>query len=466
MSNLTRLSRADGAEILLLGTAHVSQDSADEVKRLIEEEKPDCVAIELCEARLKNILDKEAWRKTDLVKVFRDGKTMLLISNLVLASYQKNIAKKLGVKPGLEMIQACDSAAAAGLTPQPIDRNVRTTLSRTWGLMSAQGKLKFLSSIFGWNALIANLLIFLVVLGSFFIPESKPVAAVVVPAKTDSAQVSSAAAATTATAVAENTGITKKQFLLYGLLAAIAISFMPIGRRRETASEGELSREKIEELKKQDVLQNMLAEMGRDFPDIKHRLIDERDLYMVEKLRHVQGKKILAVVGAGHVPGMIANWQTKVDLEELDRQPPESKLTTLFKWMIPVSLVAVIGLAVYRGDYAKAGDMAKSWVLWTGGGAALGSLLALAHPLTILAAFIAAPITTLLPQLGVGMATGLVEAWVRKPTVGDLEALSDDSATFRGWLRNRCTRILLVFIFSSLGAIIGLMVASGKIFGA
>ncbi len=461
MSNLTRLLRADGAEILLLGTAHVSQDSADEVKRLIEEEKPDCVAVELCDARLKNILDKEAWRKTDLVKVFRDGKTMLLISNLVLASYQKNIAKKLGVKPGLEMIQACESAAASGLTPQPIDRNVRTTLSRTWGLMSGKGKLNFLSSIFGWNALIANLLIFLVVLGSFFIPESKETE-VAPTTKTDSAALSNAAAA----AAPANTGLTKKKFLLYGLLAAIAISFIPIGRRRESVSEGELSREKIEELKKQDVLQNMLAEMGRDFPDIKHRLIDERDLYMVEKLRHVQGKKILAVVGAGHVPGMITNWQTKVDLEELDRQPPESKLTSLFKWMIPVSLVAVIGLAVYRGDLTKAGEMATTFILCTGGGAALGSLLALAHPLTILAAFVAAPITTLLPQLGVGMATGLVEAWVRKPTVGDLETLADDSASFRGWLRNRCTRILLVFIFSSIGAIIGLMVASGKIFGA
>ncbi|MEN9361769.1 MAG: hypothetical protein RL095_3304 [Verrucomicrobiota bacterium] len=463
MSNLTRLTRADGAEILLLGTAHVSQDSADEVKRLIEEEKPDCVAIELCDARLKNILDKEAWRKTDLVKVFREGKTMVLISNLVLASYQKNIAKKLGVKPGLEMIQACESAAAAGLTPQPIDRNVRTTLSRTWGLMSGKGKLNFLASIFGWNAMLANLLIFLVLLGAFFIPDSKPATAPASPAKTDAAALSPAAPAD---AAAADSGFSKKKFLIFGLLAAVAISFMPIGRRRETSSEGELSREKIEELKKQDVLQNMLAEMGRDFPDIKHRLIDERDLYMVEKLRHVQGKKILAVVGAGHVPGMIANWQSQVDLEELDRQPPPSKFGTFFKWLIPASLIAVIGLTVYRGDYDKAGEMAKSWILWTGGGAALGSLLALAHPVTILAAFVAAPITTLLPQLGVGMATGLVEAWVRKPTVGDLEALSEDSATFAGWRRNRCTRILLVFILSSIGAIIGLAIAGGKIFGS
>ncbi|HPA14798.1 MAG TPA: TraB/GumN family protein [Desulfobacterales bacterium] len=131
-------------EIILLGTAHVSKESAELVTSVIEEEKPDTVCVELCESRCQAIQQKDRWQEMDIVKVIREKKAFLLLSNLLLASFQKRIAQKLGVKPGEEMTRAIEAAKAIGAAIYPADRDIRITLSRTWRLMGFWSKMKLL----------------------------------------------------------------------------------------------------------------------------------------------------------------------------------------------------------------------------------------------------------------------------------------------------------------------------------
>jgi pheromone shutdown protein TraB len=104
------------------------------------------------------------------------------------------------------------------------------------------------------------------------------------------------------------------------------------------------------------------------------------------------------------------------------------------------------------------------WVLINGGLAAAGALIAAAHPLTVLTAALAAPLTSLNPTIGVGFVTAAVETWLRKPNVGDFARLKQDTTHLGGWWSNRVSRILLVFFFSTLGSAIGTYVAGFRIF--
>jgi pheromone shutdown protein TraB len=130
----------DDKTITLIGTAHVSKESADLVARVIEEEKPETVSLELCESRYQAIRQKNRWQDTNLIKVIKDKKAFLLLSNLMLTSFQKRIGKKLGIKPGEEMMRAIETAEKVGAVIHLADRDIRTTLSRTWRLMGHQGR--------------------------------------------------------------------------------------------------------------------------------------------------------------------------------------------------------------------------------------------------------------------------------------------------------------------------------------
>ena len=421
--NIHRLKIGD-KNVALIGTAHVSQESADLVKEIIDKEKPDTVCIELCENRFKSIRDRDNWSKMDLVKVIKEKKAMILIINFMLSSFQRKIAKKLGVRPGQEMIQAIESADEHKLDVAVIDRDVRKTITRTWGLMSAKSKFKLFAGMGG----VAMILMMVVMTGAI-------IAKVAVPA------------------------YTTKYFVLTIVGAFALMSFLAGGKGEEE----ELTKEKLEEMKKQDTLELLLAEMGESVPDIKMRLIDERDLYMVEKLRHVEGKNLIAVVGAGHVPGMIKNWETSVNLEELDETPKSGNLGTILKWGIPILIIASIVFGFYMGGPEAGQDAIWAWVLANGICSAIGTAIALGHPLSILVAFIAAPITSLSPAIGAGMVVGYVEAVLRKPKVGDFESLPEDFTTAKGWWRNKVTRILLVFLFSGFGSAIGTWIGIAKI---
>jgi pheromone shutdown protein TraB len=174
---------------------------------------------------------------------------------------------------------------------------------------------------------------------------------------------------------------------------------------------------------------------------------------------------VVAVVGAAHVPGILERFSLPVpdreELQSISTVPPRSLLSRALPWLIPAIVVGVFGYGFVEGDWQTLKEAALAWILANGLLSALGAALALGHPATIVAAFIAAPITSLNPTIGAGMVTALVQTWIRPPSVRDMENLSDDVAELRGWWRNKLARVLLVFFLSSLGSSIGTFAAFG-----
>ena len=363
-------------EIILVGTAHVSKESVDLVKSIIEETHPDSVCVELCESRYQSIRQKGRWQNTNIIKVIKEKKAFLLLSNLILASFQKRIAAKLDVQPGQEMIQAINSAEDVGAVIHLADRDIRVTLARVWRRMGLFNKLK----------------------------------------------------------------------LIFQLLLSMG-------------EVGEISEEDIEKMKQQDVLEAVLEEVGKTMPAIRKTLIDERDLYLAEKIRQAPGKKIVAVVGAGHVPGIKKNIDKSIDIAALEVSPPKSRSAVILKWAIPVFIGIMFVYGFFAGGTRAGTDMLTWWIVANGLLAGLGATLALAHPFTILSSIIAAPLTSLNPMIAAGWVSGMVEAFTRKPKVKDFEKLPDDILSFKGFWRNKVTRILLVVLFTNLGSSLGTFVA-------
>jgi pheromone shutdown-related protein TraB len=363
-------------EVILVGTAHVSKESVQLVSDIIETEKPDTVCVELCEARYQSIRQKDKWLDTDIIKVIKEKKSFLLLSNLLLASFQKRIADKFDIVPGAEMIKAIDAGEAVGADIHLADRNIRITLAKTWRAMGLWGKIK----------------------------------------------------------------------LLFQLLLSMG-------------EIGDISEEDIEKMKQEDVLESLLADVGKSLPVLKDILIDERDQYLTHKIRTAPGKNIVAVVGAGHVPGIKKYWEAKIDVERLDQIPPKGKLSGILKWIIPLGILVLFVLGFYHGGTHAGKDMITWWVMANGILAGLGAVIALAHPFTILSSILAAPLTSLNPMIAAGWVSGLIEAFLRKPKVRDFENLPNDILSIKGFWKNKITRILLVVVFTNLGSSIGTFVA-------
>lgn len=212
----------------------------------------------------------------------------------------------------------------------------------------------------------------------------------------------------------------------------------------------ELTEEDIAKLKEADALEAALLDIGKEFPTIKKVLVDERDQYLCEKIRTAPGKKIVAVIGAAHTNGIKRNIDTPIDCNELDKIDKKSfSLGNILKWLLPIGLIAIIIFTTINNKGIGI-DQLKSWVLWHGCLSAFGTLLALGHPLSILTAFIAAPITSLHPLLAPGWFAGIVEATIRKPKVKDFEDLAKDTSTLSGFWKNQVTKILFVVIFANI----------------
>jgi len=232
----------------------------------------------------------------------------------------------------------------------------------------------------------------------------------------------------------------------------------------------EISEEQIEDLKRGDMLHAVVSEFGEELPEIKRVLIDERDEYMMGRLAEISGpddapKKILALVGAGHLMGMMANKDLPpgaAHLQELDQKPPPSKTGLYIGWGICVLILSMFVVG-FKQSPELGGQLVATWVLFNGGLSALGTALALGHPVSIFTAFFAAPLTSLNPTIGAGMVVGLVESYMRKPKVGDFETLREDIAHYSMWWKNRVARLLLIFFFSSFGSMIGTYAAGASI---
>ncbi len=236
------------------------------------------------------------------------------------------------------------------------------------------------------------------------------------------------------------------------LFASIVFSF---------GSADDIQESDIEKMKQEDILQTLLADVKQAHPIIQQVLIDERDRYLAKKISSAAGSRIVAVVGAAHVPG-IKKYLTEdadTDFEELTRIPPAGSLGRVLKWLIP-GLILVLFAAGFAMEGKDAGtDMIWIWVAANGIFAGLGAALALAHPYTIISSILAAPLTSLNPMIAAGWVSGLVETFSRKPKVRDLEAIPKDIVSIKGFWRNNVTRILLVVIFTNLGSSIGTMTA-------
>ncbi len=382
-SNDVHVLKNDDRTIILVGTAHISQESVDLVKTVIEQEQPDCVCLELDDQRYQALSQKKKWQSLDLKKIIKNKQLSTLLVSLLMASYQKRLGGTLGVKPGAELLAAAETANQFQIPISLCDRDVRITLRRAW----------------------------------------------------------------------KSTSFLKKGYLLSSLLVSLF-------------DKEEITEEKLAELKQKDVLSELMDEMGETLPDLKRVLIDERDVFLIEKIKTSPGKRIVAVVGAGHVAGMKKqfNSDNQDQISEISKIPPVSKSFKLLGWAIPLLIIGSIVVIGMQKGVSDAGANVLFWILANGIPAAIGALLAFAHPLTTIGAFASAPLTSLTPVIGAGYVTAFIQVMTRPPVVKEFESAGDDIATLKGWWKNKLLRVFLVFLLTGLGSAIGTWVGGYEIF--
>ncbi|KAB2932723.1 MAG: TraB/GumN family protein [Leptonema illini] len=384
-------------EVFVLGTAHISRSSVEDVEQAIAKWKPDVVCVELCRPRHEALLDPDRWKKMDLTKVIREKKLALLASNLILSSFQKKIGDQTGVRPGEEMRRASELAREKGLELVFIDREIRTTLSRAWA------KVGFFSKMWLSSYLLTSLLV-----------------------------------------------------------------------------KEEVSAEEVEEMKQKDVLEDLFSNLPRQYQSVKEVILDERDAYLAENTRRValshaeverhdhetkssskKKRRILSVVGAGHLPGILRTLKENrpVDLVELRTIPKPRPWRNLFIWIGTSVFVFLVMAYITLGGKEAAEQALLAWVVARSAGAGIGAVLSGAHPLTILTTIVMAPIYPVIPGSKLWMFSALVEVWRRKPRVEDFENIAADTETasglFRSLYKNRVVHLFWVTFLVSMGLTIG-----------
>lgn len=374
--NVTHLQDGE-RDVYIVGTAHISKQSVEEVRKTIEDLQPDTVCVELCQGRYESMVDSSRWKKLDIFQIIKQKKVLFLLSSLALSSYQRRMGEKFGVEPGAELREAIRMADVVGAKLELVDRDIQATLKRTWSNLSFWNRIKVLSGLFG---------------GVF--------------------------------------------------------------------SDEELSEEELEKLKEKDHLSEMMSEFARLMPQVKTPLIDERDQFLMSAIDDAPGQKIVAVVGAGHVPGMVAGRGEPVDRTRLSEIPVGSSWTKWLKWIIPALVLGAFAFGYQKHAGQNLEEMFWAWVLPNSIMAGLLAAVGGAKFLSILTAIIASPITSLNPTIGAGMVVGLVEAWLRKPTVEDAERLSQDMLTLAGVYKNSFSRVLLVAALATIGSSLGAFVGA------
>lgn len=368
--------------ILLIGTAHISQESVDLVEEVISNEQPDGVCLELDDKRFKALTQKKQWQSLDLKQIIKKKQLSTLMINLLMASYQKKLGGQLGVQPGAELLHAAKIALKSAIPITLIDRDVRVTLRRAW----------------------------------------------------------------------KSTSFFKKGYLLTTIFASLFDST-------------EISEEKLAEMKQKDVLSGLMEEMGSALPDVKRVLIDERDIYLCEKIKTAEGQRLVAVVGAGHVAGIkeVFKHDRSKELEEISTIPPVSGIWKAIGWSIPLLIIgSLITIGIQKGA-ADAGANLLYWILANGIPSAIGGILAFANPFTVIGAFVAAPITSLTPVIGAGYVAAFIQVMRTPPVVREFETVGDDMGSLTGWWKNKLLRLFLVFLFTGLGSAVGTYVGGYEI---
>lgn len=381
-----KIVELNGRKFILIGTAHVSQESIADVERAIENQKPETVAIELDEKRYESLKDPESWKKMDVIKVLKNKMGFLMLANIVLSAYQKRMGNKAEVKPGDEMLAAIRKCDELNIKKVMVDRPIAVTLRRAWAKNSLWGKCKLLSAL-------------------------------------------------------------------------LATAFV---------KEDDMSPEEIENLKKSSEMDSMMGELSSYLPTVKEVLIDERDRYLASHIWECEGDVVLAVLGAGHLPGVeaylnrLAKKEVQSNCDDISEVPKKTLASKIGSWVIPVLIVALIVAGFVFGGRKEGISMLSSWVLWNGVLSALFACFAAAHPLVVILSFIGAPITSLCPFVGIGLFTGILQALLCKPKISDMETLQDDALSLKGFYKNKILRVFLVFFLSSLGSSIGTFAAGAS----
>ncbi|MFH1234458.1 MAG: TraB/GumN family protein [Candidatus Diapherotrites archaeon] len=241
-------------------------------------------------------------------------------------------------------------------------------------------------------------------------------------------------------------GLIEKMKLLSGLF----MSFFGVGEK--------ISASQVEELKQKDMLTHLIEELGREMPKTKKVLVDERDLYIANNILNAPAKKIVAVVGLGHLEGIKKLLDRKRDVSGLLSAPKARNYLAILKYAIPALLILLLAWGFYFKGFEAFAEMVVFWIAITAFCAALGALAARAHWKSVLAAFISAPVTTIHPALAAGWFAGYVEIKERSPKVRDFESLGDIKG-IGDFYKNRVTRALLVVALTNVGATIGTLIA-------
>jgi len=369
-------------EFIIVGTAHISRESADLVREVIEKERPDCVCVELDAQRYQALSQKRKFEELDLRQLIRNKQLAPLLANMLLASYQKKLGGALGILPGTELLEATEAAAEYGIPVALCDRDVRVTLRRAWASMGF--------------------------------------------------------------------------FRKVGLLSTLAVSIF---------EQPEIDEDDLRRLRDRDVLTELMSELGEAMPALKVALIDERDAYLTQRMREAAGDRIVVVVGAGHVDGICEALSSAgdIDLAEIDQVPPVSPIWKWVGWGIPALIIASIGYIGFDKGGAAAGANLLYWIVANGVPSTVGAIAALAHPVTIVSAFFVAPVTSLTPVIGAGYVCAFLQAYYQPPKVREFESLADDIGSAVMWWKNRMLRVMLVFLFTTLGSVIGTWVGGYEI---
>ncbi|HMA99793.1 MAG TPA: TraB/GumN family protein, partial [Spirochaetota bacterium] len=335
--NVHLLEFSDKQQLYLIGTAHVSRNSARLVENIIKEVDPDTICVELDSQRYENIKNAASYEKLDIISIIKKKQIFFFAGKLILSSFQKKISDKTGANPGEEFTKALELAESKNKKLVLADRNIGITLKRAWRMTGIWSQLKMFTALL-WG---------------------------------------------------EKEGIDEK---------------------------------KLEELKKEDALTVLIEELGTQLPSVKKVLIDERDKYLTGKIQQQLGKTTVAIVGAGHVPGMLEAFKQPVaaeDMRDYDTIPKRFPWFKTFLWIIPLIIISAFIWNFLSSDREMTVAAVKTWIMVNGTLTAAGCILALAHPLVVIAGFLAAPLTSLNPLIGAGIVTGLLQAFLVRPRVID-----------------------------------------------
>ncbi len=374
----TKITLNNGDEIYLVGTAHVSQNSVQEVEQVIDAVQPDRVCLELDQGRFDSKTKARDYSAMDLRKVFKEGKAFLVLANTALASFQKKMGIQTGSAPGEEILSAGRLAEQKGIPFSLCDRDISVTFKRAWRKSSFLNRMKLLAT----------------------------------------------------------------------LLSAVF-------------DKEEFKPEELEQLKKSDTLQEMMNSMAKELPSVKEVLIDERDRYLASSIISAPGHRKVAVVGAGHAPGivktieMLEKKELSEDVEDLKVVPPASKWGKVMTYVVPALILGIVVYSCLTYGFSQGVRYFFTWVVANAACTTFFAILSNAHPLNWLVCAVMAPISVMSPILGIGIVSAIVESDLRKPTVRDFENMTDDIAHFKMWYKNRILHAFMLLFTTTFGSMLG-----------